>query len=52
MENVNIQECPVLVASVFLTQLVIFFPSQKEAFWRSCFETIKLSDRHNDYEIT
>ena len=23
MENVNIQECPVLVASVFLTQLVI-----------------------------
>lgn len=30
MENVNIQECPVLVASVFLTQLVIFFPSQKE----------------------
>lgn len=30
MENVNIQECPVLVASVFLTQLVIFLPSQKE----------------------
>ena len=29
-EDVNIQVCPVLVASVFLTQLVIFFPSQKE----------------------